>query len=76
MRWGVPDFRRWLWVMLEGEWRVCVRVCNGHRQDPSDKARSVWPQVQRVEGWLGRRVNEARGKEGGRERRGRGRKRR
>lgn len=76
VRWGVADFRQWLWVMLLGEWQVHVHVCNSHRQDPSDKAWSVRPQVQREWGRLGRRVNGARGKEGGRERRGRGRKRR
>lgn len=74
VRWGVSDFRQWWRVMVAGEWGV--HVCNSHRQDPSDKAWSVRSQVQR--GWwrLGKRVNQARGKEGGKERRGRGRKRR
>lgn len=74
VRWGVSDFRQWLWAMVVGEWGV--HVCNSHRQDPSDKAWSVRSQVQRGWGRLGRKVNQARGKEGGKERWGRGRKRR
>lgn len=77
VRWGVSDFRQWLWVVVVGEWGVRVHacMCNSHRQDPSDKAWSVWSQVQREWVRLGRRVNEARGRkeekkgggEGGRE---------
>lgn len=45
---------------------ACVRVCNSHRQVPSNKARSVLPQVQRERGGMrGEEGKEEEDKEGG-----------